>query len=173
MSPPGTEAIQEGAKKKIKELQDILDELGISECHRLYLKQAKSIGVFVLCHSAQQLVQLRDHYDSGALHAALERIFTILADTDDPVKITCLQWDMEDYLKCLSQLQGLTILSGTYRSYTSATTIYIEYWSLQVCLPILRNVFWYAMMEYSYYYVSLIILYVPRIQNKRQINDNS
>jgi hypothetical protein len=83
--------------KKFKE------EMGLDpNCKLAMLKKTQSIGCYFVVSCEERLMQLRGHFVSGVMKNVLEKIFTLLANTD--IVISHLRWDSKEYLQSMQQL---------------------------------------------------------------------
>lgn len=91
---------------RIEKANEVLAEMGL-HVRKLILRPLNSIGCYIFCSSVERLMQLRRHFDSGAMKNALQHVFSILAKTDQMVVISFLTWDLEDYWRNMQQLVEL------------------------------------------------------------------
>ena len=94
-----------------EEILAVVDELKsiTVTLSQLTMSRGHSILCQFTCRYFQQVVQLKDYYDSGQLKVTLERIFTLLADINQDIYISHL-----DFNSSLQQHQNTTQTTGEF-----------------------------------------------------------
>jgi hypothetical protein len=87
-------------KEQIKKYEA---ELGLGpNCKLALLRKEHSVGCYFIVSCEERLMQLHRHFVSGVMKNVLEKIFTLLANTD--VVISHLRWDSKEYWQSMQLL---------------------------------------------------------------------
>ena len=94
-------------KQKI-DIEELLKSIKVTPS-QLTMSLGHNILCQFTCRYFQQVVQLKDYYESGQLKVTLERIFTLLADINQDIYISHL-----DFNSSLQQHQNTTQTTGEF-----------------------------------------------------------
>jgi hypothetical protein len=79
-----------------------------------YWLLVNSIGCYFICSREDDLIKLRERFESGVMKNVLEEIFTLLSSVSESVVIHCLRWDSDEYLRSIQQLRELRTIGECF-----------------------------------------------------------
>ena len=90
-------------------VKKLLAELNIENIeHRdMLLVHSDSTECCLICTSAEQLMQLRRHFESGVMKNVLQNIFTLMMNGDELIVIDQLKWDPKNNWGSVQQFSKL------------------------------------------------------------------